>query len=124
MLRVNSEAVGVTGALAILLIKTVIHHLNNTRQVSPPIIVDIPILLQGLLRVPHKHLIPFNFLEAVVDLIAVLTLLEDGVKFKVEGLAGDVLAFGEWLVLLFELSELLIFEGLGLQVAHSLFESS
>ena len=123
MLSVNREAVRAAGALAVLLIDTIVNNLNNAWQVSPPIIINILILLQCLFRIPHKHLIPLQFLEPVVDLIAVLTLLEDGVELEIERFSRDVLSLGEGLVLLLELTQLLIFEGLGLQVAHSLFES-
>ena len=104
MLSIHGKSVGIAGALAVLLVDTVIYYLNNTWQVGPPVIVNILIQLQRLLRVPHEHLIAFQLLEAVVDLIAVLTLLENGVEFEVEGLSGDLLPLGEGLVLLLELT--------------------
>ena len=94
MLSVNREAVRAAGALAVLLIDTIVNNLNNAWQVSPPIIINILILLQCLLRIPHKHLIPLQFLEPVVDLIAVLTLLEDGVELEIERFSRDVFPLG------------------------------
>jgi hypothetical protein len=93
VLRVKNYSMSIISAFTILLIDTKVDNLNNAWQVGPPIIVNTAIFLQGALCVSLKDLIAFNLLEAIVDFIAILAFLKDGVELEVNRLAGNQFPF-------------------------------